>query len=129
MPVISETKKQLLPFAAVGILSTVIHIALVSVIVNLVLFKPLMANIIAYSLTVNISYLGHKYITFAGLDANKSLRLPHFLLISVTAFMLNEFLYFLFLHYTPINYFFSLIIVIGLVAIFTFFASKWWACR
>lgn len=129
MPTLSETQKQLIPFAAVGIISTVVHILLVTIMVNFLSLKPLTANIIAYTVTVNISYLGHKYITFAGLEANKSLRLPHFLLISVTAFILNEFLYFLFLQYTRINYFFSLVIVIGLVAIFTFVASKWWACR
>lgn len=125
----NTTRQQLLPFAFVGLFSTATHLCLVALLVHFLQLKPLIANVMAYLVTVNISYLGHRYITFAKLGANRQLRLPHYLVISLIAFLLNEFLYFLFLHFLPFNYFISLIIVIILVAIFTFVASKLWACR
>jgi putative flippase GtrA len=99
MSALSKTKKQLLPFAAVGIVATTSHLLLVTLLVNFLLFEPLIANMIAYGITINISYFGHKYYTFAGLEANKTLRFPHFLLISITGFALNECLYFLSFHW------------------------------
>lgn len=129
MKAFNSTRQQLLPFALVGLLSTSIHLGLVTLLVHFWQSKPLIANIFAYMVTVNISFLGHKHITFSKLGPDRQLRFPHYIFISLAAFLLNEFLYFLFLHFLPINYFVSLVLVIILVAIFTFIASKWWACR
>jgi putative flippase GtrA len=121
---------QLTPFALVGIISTAVYVILITTLVSYFGQNPLFANIIAYIVTFQVSYIGHKYFTFASLtNSNKQLRLPHFLVISIAGGLLNEGLYYLMIHYTPFHYLFSLIVVIGLVAIFTFLTAKYWACR
>src|SRR5262245_58428105 len=124
-----RTTEQIIPFTLVGIISTGIHLLLVYVMVRFFNVPPLIANTIAYGITVHVSYLGHRYVTFAHVANDRYLRYCHYAAVSILAFLLNEFLYFLCLYYLPIHYFVSLMIVIILVAIFTFVASKWWACR
>lgn len=125
----SSTKEQLTPFAIVGILITLLHFVIVIISVSILHIKPLIANVIAFAISVNASFLGHKYYTFARLPKKQKLRYPHFIFIACLSFLLNELLYFLFLGYTPLDYRVALVLVIALVAVFTFFSSKYWACR
>lgn len=124
-----STKDQLTPFALVGIVTTILHFIIVIFLVSLLHVSPLIANGIAFAISVNASFFGHKYYTFSHLPKKQKLRYPHFMFIAFLSFLLNELLYFLFLDYTVIDYRIALVLVIGIVAIFTFFASKYWACR
>lgn len=116
-------------FIGIGGIATLAHILMVLGMVSGNIFQPLIANIIAYLIAFNISFFGHKYFTFSKLDDQKKLSLPHFFIVAGTAGLINEGLYFLFLNYTSINYIISLILVLGMVAVYTYLLSRFWACR
>jgi putative flippase GtrA len=116
-------------FTGIGITSTLVHLSVVALLVNIAHLHPLKANIIAFFIAFNVSYFGHRRFTFAKLHGDKQLKLPHFLLVALMSGLLNEYLYYLFLHYTRLNYLAALCIVVSLVAAFTFTASRFWACR
>lgn len=123
-----KTKQRILYFTGIGITSTLVHLTVVVGLVTCGL-APLIANIIAFLIAFNISFFGHRRLTFAQLQDNKQLQPLPFLLVAITAGILNEYMYYLLLHYTHLNYLVALILVVSLVAVFTFTASKLWACR
>lgn len=126
---IPKISNQLFFFLSIGATAALTHILTVLHLVSYFKFEPLIANIIAFFIAFNISYLGHKYFTFSQLQDEKQLSLPHFFLVASSAGILNELLYFFMLHYTTIHYLFSLILVLGLVAVYSFVLSRFWACR
>ncbi|MDF2867427.1 MAG: putative GtrA-like protein [Gammaproteobacteria bacterium] len=124
-----KTTHRLAFFTGIGIISTLVHVGVVALLVSFTHLHPLTANIIAFFTAFNASYFGHRRFTFAKLKNNKRLQLPHFLLVAMASGLLNEYLYYLFLHYTHLHYLAALCIVVSLVAGFTFTASRFWACR
>lgn len=116
-------------FVIIGASSALIHLLTVLCLVTFLQLRPLIANIFAFLLAFNVSYIGHKYLTFSKLDDEKRLSLPHFFLVASSAGVINEFLYFLILHYSTLNYVVALILVLGTVSIYSFLVSKFWACR
>lgn len=120
---------RLVLFAGIGIAAASVHIFVVFNLVSFMQLSPLVANVFAFLIAFNISFIGHKYLTFHQLDGEKQLSLPHFFLVASSAGIINEVLYFLLLEYTGINYLISLILVLGLVAIYSFILSRFWACR
>jgi putative flippase GtrA len=122
------TSRRFIWFVGIGGASTLVHLTVVALLVNLSM-QPLVANIIAFLCAFNVSFFGHRNLTFAKLQDDKQLQLPHFFLVAVTSGFINEYLYYLFLHYTHLNYMLALLIVVSLVACFTFTASRFWACR
>ncbi len=105
------------------------HILVVTVLVNANLSQPLIANIFAFLIAFSISFLGHRRFTFSQLKDQKQLSLPHFFLVATFGGIINEVLYYLFLRYTHLNYIVSLILVLGLVAVYNYVLSRYWACR
>ena len=120
---------RLIYFGVTGISAAAVHILTVLALVTYMESKPLIANVFAFLLAFNVSFFGHRYFTFAKLHNQKQLSLPHFFLVASSAGIINELLYFLLLDYTPLNYLMSLIIVLGLVSVYSFILSRFWACR
>jgi len=124
-----KAAQRIIFFTGIGVSSTLVHLSVVALLVSLGHFHPLTANIIAFFTAFNVSFFGHRRFTFAKLEGDKQLQLPHFLLVAMTSGILNEYLYYLFLRYTQLNYMVALCLVVSLVAVFTFTASRFWACR
>jgi len=122
-------KLSLFYFATIGLCASTVHLLVVLFLVSTNNQPPLIANIIAFIIAFQVSFLGHKHYTFYQLTDSRRLKLPHFFIVAVSAGVLNEFLYYLFLHCTSLNYFLSLIIVMLLVSFYTFSVTKFWACR
>lgn len=124
-----KLSNQLFFFLAIGASSALVHIVTVLNLVSYAQLSPLLANIFAFLIAFNVSYLGHKYLTFAGLENSKQLSLPHFFLVASSGGIINECLYYALLHYTQLNYLIALVLVLGLVAVYSFILSRFWACR
>ena len=120
---------RLIFYTGIGATSAIVHILIVLNLVTYVQLNPLIANVFAFLIAFNISFLGHKYLTFSGLQDQKELSLPHFFLVAASAGLLNEALYFLLLRFTQLNYLIALILVLGLVAVYSYLLSRFWACR
>ncbi len=116
-------------FLGIGGIAALVHVGLVFLCVTLFSLPPLLTNVFAFAIAFQISFFGHKHLTFAWLEDKKILRLPHFFMVAASAGLINEGLYFLLLYYTKINYLISLILVLGLVSVYSFVLSRFWACR
>jgi putative flippase GtrA len=120
---------RLIYFSSIGATAASVHILVVLCLVTYVQIHPLIANIFGFLIAFNVSYLGHKYVTFSQLQDQKQLSLPHYFLVASSAGILNELLYYILLSYTHLNYLIALILVLGFVALYTYTASRFWACR
>lgn len=119
--------QQVLRFIVVGSAAAAVHLLVVLVLVQGLQWLPLLANIAAFIVAFQVSYCGHHFWTFAHDERAHQQSLPRFLLVAISSFCLNEFLYFLLLHYAPFPYWFSLCVVLVAVAVITFLLSKFWA--
>ena len=113
-------------FGVVGVLAMATHYVLVLLFVHFSI-TPLIANIFAFILAFQVSYWGHSGWSFSDLTASRKDSFRRFVIISVSGFLLNEFLFFLFLKFTEIPYQISLLIVLPFVAGLTFLFSRHWA--
>jgi putative flippase GtrA len=113
-------------FGIVGVLAMATHYVLVIILVNFSI-TPLIANVFAFIGAFQVSYWGHSSWSFSDLSASRRDSFRRFVIISVSGFLLNELLFFLFLKFTNIPYQISLLIVLPFVAGLTFLFSRHWA--
>lgn len=129
MTAMYKLSHRLLYFIAIGATSACVHLLVVLNLVTYMNVRPLIANIFAFLIAFNVSYIGHKYLTFSKLQDEKQLSLPHFFMVASSAGVLNEYIYYLLLKYSHLNYMIALIMVLGLVSVYSYFLSRFWACR
>jgi len=116
---------QLLHFGGVGGLAAATHYIVVLLLAGFGL-HPLLANVFAFLTAFQVSYFGHRHLTFAATAAGQphSKTLPRFFLVAVSSFVLNECMFAALLRYTALPYQISLGIVLVLVAGLTFVLSR-----
>lgn len=117
--------RRLTYFLIIGACAALTHLSVVAYLD----MHPLLANLIAFVIAFNISFLGHKYLTFSSLQDEKQLRLPQFFMVATSALVLNELLYLILLRYTQLHYLVALFLVLAMVSVYTFIVSRFWACR
>jgi len=113
-------------FGIVGVLAMATHYLLVLLLVHFSV-APLIANVFAFVGAFQVSYWGHSSWSFSDLSASRKDSFRRFVIVSVSGFLLNELLFFLFLKFTHIPYQISLLIVLPFVAGLTFLLSRHWA--
>jgi putative flippase GtrA len=113
-------------FGIVGVLAMATHYILVILLVTFSI-TPLIANVLAFIGAFQVSYWGHSSWSFSDLAASRKDSFRRFVIISVSGFLINELLFFLFLKFTHIPYQISLLIVLPFVAGLTFLFSRHWA--
>ena len=118
---------QLVRFGVVGVSAMAVHWLVVRLLVPAGL-APLIANVLGFAISFNVSYFGHRSWTFAT-EAGHGSTFWRFLSVALTSFALNEAMYFLLLRFTGLNYQVALGIVLVAVAALTFVLSKTWAFR
>ena len=120
--------QQVIIFALVGIIAAVVHL---NTVIFLVQFNwvnnPLIANIYAFILAFQVSYFGHRYITFKGTKAAHNAAYLKLIILQIINFSLNESLFYVLMRYLP--YPIALLFVLSVLPIFTFIISKLWVFR
>jgi putative flippase GtrA len=122
-------KRRLSYYTVIGSTAALVHLLSVFILVHYGHFHALLANIFAFFIAFNVSFFGHKYLTFSQLQDKKTLKLPYFFMVATSACALNEGLYFLVLHFTQLNYMMALCLVLVMVSMYSFILSRYWACR
>lgn len=117
---------QLSRFIGVGITAMIVHWLVVRLLVPLGV-PPLIANIFGFAVAFNVSYFGHRKLTFRAEELSHSRTLPRFATVALGSFAVNETLYALLLFLTPLSYDLALFIVLGSVAVLTYIFSRFWA--
>jgi len=116
-----------LRFIAVGVSALLTHWLLVFLLVPLTGLDPLVANVIAFLIAFNVSYFGHRHLTFRASERSHRQTLPRFAAVALGSFLLNEGLYWVLLNFTPLRYDLAMFLVLGTVAGLTYLLGKFWA--
>ena len=121
-------RRALARFVVVGCTAAAVHWAVVVALVDGGM-RPLLANPIGWFVAFWLSWAGHHWLTFAHAQASAWRSLPRFALVSFAGFAVNEAAYAVLLHRTGLGYALALAIVLALVAVLTWIASRRWAFR
>ena len=120
---------QIVRFGITGSMATLVHFFTVVLLVETNHLHPLTANIFGFLSGFLISFSGHRFWTFSETSRTVSASLPRFLLIATANFAGNQSLYYISLEKLHMHYTIALLFVLGLMALFTYCLSKWWAFR
>lgn len=120
---------QLLQFVLVGGVAAATHLCVVGLLVVLTGMPPLGANVLGFLVAFVVSYNGHAWLTFAAAQTRGWATVLRFFAVACLSFVANELLYAVALHWLHWHYFWSLAVVLVLVAIGTFVLSKFWAFK
>jgi putative flippase GtrA len=116
---------QILRFCLVGLAAALLQMSVVILLVQTQLMLPLIANVCGFALAFQISYWGHRFWTFKVTDSLYGQSFLKLLLVQLLALITNELLFYLFLS-QGLPYPLALGIVLALMPVFTFIASKCW---
>ena len=120
---------QLLQFVLVGGSAAATHLAVVALLVSQLNMPPLSANVLAFLVAFVVSYNGHALLTFSAAQAKGWSVVARFFAVACLAFVANELLYYIALNWLHWHYFWSLAVVLVLVAAGTFVLGKFWAFK
>ena len=116
-------------FGFVGAMAAIVHFSIVVAIVEWGHIHPLVANVFAYLIAFNVSYFGHRFITFTKATAPHGTAITKLFLMGTVNLIINQGLFALFLEKLHMNYMIALAIAIGLVSIMSFILSKFWVFK
>ncbi len=118
---------QALQFVLVGGCAAATHLAVVALLVQGGGMAPLQANALAFLVAFVVSYNGHALFTFVQAGARGGAVVARYFAVACASFAANELLYWVALHWLGWHYFWSLALVLVLVAVGTFVFAKFWA--
>lgn len=117
---------QLARFGLVGVAATGVHF-MVALGLHWFGLALLLANVVAFLAAFQVSYWGHSQWSFGGHGLSRRQSLKRFFGVSIAGFLVNEGLLFLLTRTTELPAAVMLAIVLVVVALLTFAASKFWA--
>ena len=115
---------QLFRFGCVGAAAAAVHLSVVALLVATLGMAPLWANVAGFGVAIQVTYFGHRNWTFRAVKRGGDYQ--RMLLVSLVSFALNEALYAVLLHTTPLDYRLALVLVLVAVAVLTFIGSRIW---
>lgn len=122
---------QFLRFGFVGIVATILHVAVFSVLLELFDIMAWIANVLAFGLAVCASFFGHFHWTFRpGPDAASLERrraFPRFLLTAILGLCLNTLVAYIVVDAMNLHYVWAIAIIVLLVPPVIFLIAKFWA--
>lgn len=116
---------QIARFGVVGLTAAAIHFFTVVGIVQWFAVKPLLANVVGFIVSFQMSYWGHRKWTFGDTVTLHRVAFSRLLVVQMVNFTANESLFFLFLT-LHLPYQVALLIVLTVLPVFTFLGSKFW---
>lgn len=115
-------------FVIVGALAALTHYC-VAVVLEYQGASAHVANISGFVCAFPVSYVGHRFFSFAAHNAPHKQALFKFFLVALTGFMANHALLLLLLALTPMPFWLALAIVMVVVAVSTYLLSRFWAFK
>lgn len=117
-------------FGLVGSLATVLHVAILWMLLSETFLSVLMANTIAFICAFGVSFSGNYFWTF-GTPGSPKRAMLRFLTISVIAFLINSVLLGMIIEFDWLDPLQAAISAATAIPAFTFFASRYWGfmCR
>jgi putative flippase GtrA len=119
---------QLFRFGVVGLSAAAIHFCIVVLLVQNNIYVPLIANVFAFAISFQFSYWGHRLWTFSDTVTEHREAYPKLVAVQLLNLAASESLFYLFLS-LHLPYQVALLIVLSILPLFTFTASKLWIFR
>lgn len=116
---------QLERFGIVGISATLVHVAVVLLLVELARLNPSVANALAFCAAVSVSYLGNHRFTFVR-SGNHVAYFRRYALTAGGLFITNNSVFFVLNELLGINYLITLVFVVAFVAVLGFCVMRFW---
>ncbi len=116
---------ELVRFGIVGVAATLVHVGVAVACVEAAGLDPFVANLLAFTTAVGISYVGHMYVTFGARGAHAQ-RLPRFVATALLGLGLNQLIMATWVSALEWDYRGALAIVVTLVPALTYAVSKKW---
>jgi len=118
--------RQFLTFGLVGIAASITHVAVALTLIRQAGIDVMAANALAFCVVVLVSYAGNHAWTFRA-DGRHGVHFPRFLNTSLAGLALIQAIVFIATRQFGLCYLAAVLIVIALVPLLTFAASKLWA--
>jgi putative flippase GtrA len=119
---------QLSRFGIVGLTAAAVHFCVVVYCVQMWLVAPLIANMIGFIVSFQVSYWGHRIWTFSDTTVSHRAALPKLVAVQTANFFANETLFYFFLS-LGFAYPLALFFVLTILPFFTFASSKLWVFK
>ncbi|KEI71057.1 GtrA family protein [Endozoicomonas elysicola] len=120
---------QLIKFILVSILASAIHLDILHLLVTNDVFLPLRANVAAFLLAMIVNYYGHTFWTFNHKKHGFQRSLTRFVAVQIAGGMLNQWLFYMALTRTDLDYLWASGAVLVIVSLVMFILSKYWVFR
>lgn len=112
-------------FGIIGVIATLVHVLVVSLLLNETVLSALLANLIAFLAAFSISFFGNYRWTFQSPGCPRQ-ALVRYLLVSVTAFIVNTLALTLILDNGWLSPLYAAISSASVVPIINYFLSRLW---
>ncbi len=116
-------------FAMIGAAAALVHYITAVSLESLEWLSAAHANIVGFLAAFPVSYFGHRFLSFAHLNAQHRQALPRFFSVALLGFIANQTLVLTGLACTPLPFWLVLGIVMVVVALSTYLLSHFWAFR
>jgi len=116
-------------FAVIGAAAALVHYITAVSLEGLNWLPAAHANIAGFLAAFPVSYFGHRFLSFAHLNANHRHALPRFFSVALLGFIANQTLVIAGLAYTSMPFWLFLGIVMVVVAVSTYLLSHFWAFK
>jgi putative flippase GtrA len=119
-------------FGVVGAAATALHAGTFAALIELVDSPPLIANAIAFSIAVPISFFGHRHWTFHASGGDRGARLAmrmisRFVLVALLGVCLNSLVVYVVTGPLTLPYAYAIPLMVSVVPMTVFVLSKLWA--
>lgn len=116
-------------FAVIGALAAGVHyVVAVSLELTHVL-NAIYANTAGFLFAFPVSYFGHRKLSFSGQDSTHQQAFPRFFIVALSGFLANQFLVINAIYFTSVPFWLVLGVVMVVVAVSTYFLSRYWAFK
>ncbi len=120
--------RQLTSFGVVGLMATATHVSVGLGLHHGLGVAPLLANLVAFTVALCVSFLGQTRLTFPGAKADGT-AFARFTLVAVSGLALNQAIVWVVTSALGRPYWVALLIIIATVPWITFLLLKLWALR
>ena len=117
---------QLMRFGVIGVIATVIHVAIALLLHHLIGVSPLWSNAIAFITAWMFSYVGNRVWTFES-ETRHTRAIPRYFLVSCCGFALNQLIVFVTVSWWGWPFWLALACAVTIVPLISFTASRYWA--
>jgi len=124
--------RELLAFGGVGVIATLIHVTVFSLVLESTSASPLQANMLAFVLAFLFSFAGHYRVTFTtATRQNPDVRgaLLRFLVVALLGLTLNSGVVYVTTSILALHYFYAVALMVTMVPACIYLLSKYWAFR